>query len=332
MTGRPKISVLLPTFRYARYLGEAIDSVLAQEGADFELVISDDASGDGSAEIIGRYAGDPRVRCRIQERNLGMVANWNWCLRQARGPYVKFLFGDDRLATPRSLAPRAALLAAAPGAGLAAAARGIIDGDSRGIEIWDELGKAGYHAGTDVIARCALGNRNLVGEPTAVMFRRGPAERGFDPQWLQTVDQEMWFHLLTRGGLVYEPEPLCGFRIHGAQQSAANRESGVGVTESLLLLARYLPTIAMAIGRPVRSFPVRRMVFRKVYYSRRHSRRLGLRTAEVAAAEQLLLAELSWGWYMLHWAAHRLTKPVVNLVRRLRPPRVHGHRPVAGPA
>jgi glycosyltransferase involved in cell wall biosynthesis len=327
MTARPKISVLVPTFGYARFLREAVDSVLSQEAADFEVVIADDASGDGSAEILAGYSGDPRVRTQVHGRNLGMVANWNWCLGQARGRYVKFLFGDDRLAHPRALARLAAMLDAEPGAAMAASARLILDERSRPVEIWDELGAAGYQPGTDVIARCVRRDRNLIGEPSAVMFRRSASARGFDPQWRQVVDQELWFHLLCRGGLVYDPEPLCAFRIHGGQQTAANRESGVGVAESLLLFARYHDTIAMALGCSARSFRIRRLLFRRTYYSRKDSRRDGFRTPAVAAAERAMLGELTWKWYAWHWVLHRTVKPFANLRRRLRPRPIVGHRP-----
>ena len=104
MSPHPKVSVLIPTFRYARFLPAAVDSVLAQEFRDFELLISDDASGDGSAEIIRSYAArDPRIRFHIHPGNIGMVSNWNWCLGEARGDHVKFLFGDDCLVSRLAL-------------------------------------------------------------------------------------------------------------------------------------------------------------------------------------------------------------------------------------
>ena len=85
----PSISILLPTYNYARFLPEAIESVLAQDWTDYELLISDDRSTDGSAAIIAAYAArDPRIRFQLQPVNLGMVANWNWCLSQARGEYA----------------------------------------------------------------------------------------------------------------------------------------------------------------------------------------------------------------------------------------------------
>ena len=107
----PLVSVLIPTYKYARYLAETIESVLEQDYPNFEVLVSDDCSGDGSAEIILRYAArDPRIRAQIHGSNLGMVENWNWCLREARGEYVKFLFGDDKLASPQALSKLARLL------------------------------------------------------------------------------------------------------------------------------------------------------------------------------------------------------------------------------
>src|ERR1035441_7330528 len=100
----PRISVLIPTYNYARYLPEAIESVLEQDLRDLEVLISDDGSTDGSAEVIACYAAkDSRIRFQIHPANLGMVQNWNWCLSAARGEYIKFLFGDDKLASRQAL-------------------------------------------------------------------------------------------------------------------------------------------------------------------------------------------------------------------------------------
>ena len=76
-----------------------MDSALGRDFSDFQLIISDDCSGDGSAVILGSYAArGARIRIHIHEENVGMVPNWNWCLAQARGEFVKNVFGDDRLA------------------------------------------------------------------------------------------------------------------------------------------------------------------------------------------------------------------------------------------
>lgn len=327
----PKVSVLIPTFKYARFLPEAIESVMAQDFKDFELIISDDASNDGSAEIIQGYVRrDPRVRAHIQERNLGMVANWNWCLSQASGLYVKFLFGDDRLNSPQALGRMALMLDLNPQATLAASARLILDEDSNAIEIWDELGNEGRQKGIGVIARCLCRDRNLIGEPSAVLFRREACSRGFDTTFRQLVDEEMWFHLLASGDLVYDPEPLCAFRRHPAQQTVVNSQTSVASVETLLLLGRYLDQLTRAGQIRPNSLAVRRLLFQNIYYSRKNSRRDGIRSPEVERAERWLMDRLTPRWYALCFLLHRATKPVANLARRLNPP-VSGRRVLPKP-
>src|SRR5437667_3511518 len=84
----PAVSVCIPAYRGAAHIGEAIESVLAQSFADFELVVVDDASRDDTAAVVARYR-DPRIRFLRNERNAGVQANWNRCLELARGRYFK---------------------------------------------------------------------------------------------------------------------------------------------------------------------------------------------------------------------------------------------------
>jgi glycosyltransferase involved in cell wall biosynthesis len=314
-TSGPKVSVLVPTYNYARYLSEAIESVLAQDFADFELLISDDASTDGSAEIIREFARrDPRIRVQFHSRNLGMVANWNWCLGQARGQYIKFLFGDDRLMGPDSLGRLVALLDNAPTAVLAASARVILDPDSQPTTTWNDWRHPGVHGGLSVIARCMWEDRNLIGEPSAVLFRRGVTDRGFDPSLRQVVDQEMWFHLLLHGDFAYTPDPLCAFRQHEAQQTMVNRCVHIGPRESLVILARYLVHVAHPVPGGFSWLAQRRTLYRRLHYSRKNVPR----SPEILAAEAAIRAQLPQPWYALMWSWHRATKPWFNLRRWIR--------------
>jgi glycosyltransferase involved in cell wall biosynthesis len=308
----PRVSILVPTYNYARFLPEAIESSLAQEFADFELIISDDASTDGSADLIRQYAQrDPRVRVQIHAQNLGMVDNWNWCLRAARGDYIKFMFGDDRFIGRESLGRLVAMLDTAPGATLAASARLVLDEKSRTVATWSDWPAPGRHPGGDVLVRCVRADRNLIGEPSCVLFPRHAAERGFDPKLRQVVDLEMWFHLLTAGDFVYTPDPLCAFRRHAAQQTEVNRKNFVGPTESLVILARYLDHVRAQEPSPAQH---RQMLFRRLYYYRKHAPR----GSAALPDERHLRAILGPAWYFLLWLRHRLLKPLVNLTRWLR--------------
>jgi glycosyltransferase involved in cell wall biosynthesis len=90
----PKISVIIPAYRHERYVAEAIESVLGQTAGDFELIIIDDCSEDGTWEIIQRFR-DPRIQAFRHEENQGAVKTINEGLRLARGEYLTILNSDD---------------------------------------------------------------------------------------------------------------------------------------------------------------------------------------------------------------------------------------------
>ncbi len=236
----PKVSVLMPTYNYARFLGEAIESVLAQDFQDYEFIIIDDCSQDESREVAGQYAGrHPQLHFVSNPANLGMVANWNHCLAAARGQYVKILFGDDKLAGPTALGEMVSMLEADEAIVMAASGRVVIDEGSREVDRWAPFGGTGRYAGRKAIWKCIARHANLIGEPSAVMFRRSAVARGFDEGFQQLVDLEMWFHLLEQGDLAYTRQMLACFRVHAGQQSKLNAAQKRGEKEYGRLLKQY---------------------------------------------------------------------------------------------
>ncbi len=95
----PRVSLGLPVYNGERYVGAALDSVLAQDFGDFELVISDNASTDATAEICQAYAaGDPRIRYSRNPQNIGLSPNFRRVFELSRAPYFKWVVHDDVLA------------------------------------------------------------------------------------------------------------------------------------------------------------------------------------------------------------------------------------------
>jgi glycosyltransferase involved in cell wall biosynthesis len=92
----PMVCIGLPVYNGERYLRESLDALLAQTFTDFELVISDNASTDTTAEICREYAErDPRIRYIRQSHNIGAAPNHNFVASQARGRYFKWASHDD---------------------------------------------------------------------------------------------------------------------------------------------------------------------------------------------------------------------------------------------
>jgi glycosyltransferase involved in cell wall biosynthesis len=304
----PRVSVLIPTYNYSRYLAEAIESVLAQDFRDLELQIVDDCSTDNTREVVQPFCSrDARVHFSVNSTNLGMVQNWNHCLKHARGEYIKPLFGDDALWHPQALSKLVGLLEKNPSAVLAASARPILDENSKVIDIWRPL-PDGCHDGRKVIAACLMQNgKNIVGEPSAVLFRKRDVSRGFNPLYHQIVDVEMWFHLLERGDLAYTREPLCAFRCHPLQQTERNTAIGLGWKEHALFLSTYA----------IQPWLPRKVVFPILFHLRRWRRKNPAATSPELVENETRLAERwgkAWRWfYWLYCIHYRITKPFHNL-------------------
>jgi glycosyltransferase involved in cell wall biosynthesis len=240
-TNRPKVSVCIDSFNYGRFLSEAIESALNQTFDDFELVISDDCSSDDSFDIANRYAErDSRVRVIRNAVNLGMVKNRNACLAHARGEYVKWLHADDFLCSPKTLGKTSGALENNPSVSLVASARRIVDEKSKLVGTWSCFDQERPIAGTSVITRCLFEQRNLIGGPSAVMFRRELASRGFDEAFFVMADLEMWFHLLEQGCFLYIKEPLAAMRRHSHRQTEMDKKSLAPALENRQLLREYL--------------------------------------------------------------------------------------------
>src|SRR5215204_1671374 len=91
--GSPLVSVVIPCYKQAHFLGEAIESVLAQSYPNFEIIVVDDGSPDNTSEVAASY---PRVRL-VRQENQGLSAARNSGLSRSEGEYVVFLDADDRL-------------------------------------------------------------------------------------------------------------------------------------------------------------------------------------------------------------------------------------------
>jgi glycosyltransferase involved in cell wall biosynthesis len=109
----PRVTVVTPAYNVAQYLGEAVDSVLAQTFTDFEYLVVDDGSQDNSVEVVRAHAGhDPRFRL-IPGEHRGLSAVRNIGIRESRGQYIAYLDGDDRW-HPQFLERQVALLESLP--------------------------------------------------------------------------------------------------------------------------------------------------------------------------------------------------------------------------
>lgn len=134
----PRVSIGLPVYNGEAYLAEAIQSILGQTFADFELIVSDNGSTDRTREIAEEFvARDPRVRFVRSEINQGAAWNYRRTFELARGAYFRWAPADDRFA-PDSLAVCVAALDADADAVLCYPKTELVDGDGKFIRAYDD--------------------------------------------------------------------------------------------------------------------------------------------------------------------------------------------------
>ena len=243
----PKVSVCIPSYNCGHLVQDAIVSVLNQTYRDYELIVVDNASADNTRDLVDPFLdSDQRVRYFRNDATVSMAENWNHCLRHAAGEYVNILCADDLLETT-FLEKSVATLDADPGITIVSCGRLLVDKNLTTLGSLSYAGDGVKDRGHSVINTC-LRKGNLIGEPTAVLFRRTCAQRGFDIGYRHLVDLEMWFHILEQGDFAFLPEMLCKIRQHGAQQTKTNIANLDFIDDEFKILDDYLGKRYVSIG------------------------------------------------------------------------------------
>jgi glycosyltransferase involved in cell wall biosynthesis len=209
---KPLVSVCIPAYNSAVYLKRTMESVLCQHYQNIELVVVDDCSKDNTIEIAESIA-DPRIRIVKNEKNLGMTGNWNKCLAEAKGDYIKLICADDILYKD-SIEKELRVLLAHSEVTLAMSDTALIDENGRRTGCFKRYPKAGLLDGKK-IAKRALIFKSFFGAPCNTLFPRSSYERagGFDPEFPYILDFDMWLRMACLGKIYVIHEELNGFRV-----------------------------------------------------------------------------------------------------------------------
>lgn len=238
---RPLVSIVITAYNYGRYLPRSVESALAQRYSPLEVLVMDNASTDETAQVLERYASDPRFRVVRNERNVGLTPNHNLGLAHARGDYLIFVSADDELvgdAVKRAMG----YYDTHPGIDVVYgwAYRMNEAGRENGLYRWAGLPLAAYDGGRNELANSlAFGGHKFL--PT-MMIRRSVWDRhgGFDESFV-SADWELearWAAGGVRFGLM--AEPLAFVRDHGQNASKAASASGIEMRDAARIFERYL--------------------------------------------------------------------------------------------
>jgi hypothetical protein len=228
----PRVTVLMAVHDCVEFVDEAIGSILAQTFQDFEFLIVDDASIDGTRDRIAAYA-DRRIRTLRNDRRLGLTRSLNRGLSVSRGALIARQDGDDR-SYPTRLATQVECFDRDPNLIVLGTQARRIDG--RGAPVtrspWS----------SKMLSSCAIRWHLLFDNPlvhTSVMFRREPVwDRlgGYDEAFTTSQDFELWSRLAAAGLRMRNlPATLVDFRIHGGALSSHYTPASLAKVRAVLL-------------------------------------------------------------------------------------------------
>jgi hypothetical protein len=216
--GSPAISVAMSVYNGERFLVPAIESVLAQTFTDFEFLILDDGSSDGTRAIIEHYAAqDSRIRPIIRE-NRGLIASLNQLLEESRAPLVARMDADD-VCLPTRFARQIDYLAAHTDYGVVGTWCEDIDEYD---QPWGGLCNSPRHPANHEDFLIAIDKGWALLCHPAVMFRRDLvlSVGGYHAAFKHCEDMDLWLRLASVTKLASIPEPLIRYRHYSDQVSS----------------------------------------------------------------------------------------------------------------
>ncbi len=243
MTVHPLVSVCIPTYNGVSYIQEALDSIKAQTYKNIEVIISDDQSSDGTRDILEAFCNQVAFPTYLYEHEpSGIGANWNHCLKNANGHYIKFLFQDDVL-EPSCIEKMVAVLETNTNVGLVACKRTFLTefNDTEDVSEWIrkygnlqsafEIQDEGTLLTKDFFKRedfCEL-PYNKVGEPPTTLFKASILKEIplFDESLKQILDYVFYYRLLKVADIFILNESLVKFRLHPKQATNVNRGQAI---------------------------------------------------------------------------------------------------------
>lgn len=208
MTATPRVSVLLTAYNRESYVGAAIESVLAQTCGDFELIICDDRSTDGTADIVADYARrEARIRFSVNAVNLGDYENRFHAATLAQAPYLKYHDSDD-LMYPHCLAAMLEPLEREPRAAFALSAAGYWPGGACPMLLTPQL----------AYEREFLGSGLFQLGPASALFRTSAfRELGGFPRCGPPSDFLFWIKACAKVNVLLVSGDLYYYRVHAGQ-------------------------------------------------------------------------------------------------------------------
>lgn len=245
MTKAPKVSVVLPSYKHPLWIAESIESILNQTYTDLELIIVDDGSNDGSAEIIKSYAQkDNRVKFEIFPENKGAVFAFARCMEMTTGQYIALTSSDDIWELDK-LEQQVPLLEESNNLGAVFGLPRFIDSKGNELDIKSEFRESVNIKNRESWLNYFFKRGNCVCHPSMLIRKSCYDDVGFyKAPYRSLPDFEMWVRLFNKYEIIVLDKILINFRKHDFNESGANSANIIRHhTEYKQLLNNYIEQI-----------------------------------------------------------------------------------------
>lgn len=212
----PLVTLIIPCYNQARFLGDALDSALAQDYDSLEIIVVNDGSTDDFTARIATYQAHPQLKI-VTQQNRGLPAARNLGIAHARGEFFKFLDADDWLA-PQAISHQVAAFAQDPPPGLVYCDVTHVDAEGKPADEY-AVAKTRRILNGDILPSLLVGGYFT---PQTVLVPRTVIEAvgEFDETLGGTADTELWMRIVCEGYFAqFVPEKLAFYRLHDANMS-----------------------------------------------------------------------------------------------------------------
>lgn len=221
--GLPKVSVNVVVYRQAEFIAATLDSILAQDYPNLEIIVTDDASPDATPQIITAYARKHKnIKPILSVKNGGITVNCNRGLAACTGDFICPFAGDD-LMLPGKISKQVAVMLANPACAVCYHNMEWFESNTNAtLRLHHQPGRSPQ----PVTSQAALFAENVIGGPTVMLRASAMPKGGYSAKFPFAGDWLLWLQTLEKGTLCYLDEVLVRYRRHSANETRVNPRAG----------------------------------------------------------------------------------------------------------
>jgi len=235
-----KVSICIPTYNGERFIKETLESVLGQSYQNIEVIINDDCSTDNTLNIV-KSIRDSRIQIYKNDKNQGLVGNWNSTVSYATGEYVKLMCQDDLLCED-AIVNQVGLLEKYPSAALSIGNTFVIDPDNN-ILMNRKRFKEDQLIDGKKYARRSFKGRNIYSEPPNILYRTEDFYKlgKYDTRLSYTPDWDFGVRLSYLGDVACTKNYIMKFRVSNSSETSRlyTRKLRESIRDSDLLIKKH---------------------------------------------------------------------------------------------